>query len=66
MTHEDQRQDSTKRVTRRDLFDELTEGMTALAEARLGKRTLCTHAIFDIIRDLVVSPPLVILRLPER
>jgi hypothetical protein len=29
-----------KRVTRRDLFDELSEGMTALAEARLGKRTL--------------------------
>ncbi|HXA17234.1 MAG TPA: hypothetical protein VN380_09595 [Thermoanaerobaculia bacterium] len=34
-----------KRVTRRDLFAELSEGMTALAEARLGKRTLRTHAI---------------------
>lgn len=34
-----------KRVTRRDLFDELTEGMTALAEARQGKRTLRTHVI---------------------
>jgi hypothetical protein len=29
----------------RDLFDELTEGMTALAEARQGKRTLPTHSL---------------------
>jgi len=28
--------------TRRDLFAELSEGMTALAEARRGKRTLRT------------------------
>jgi hypothetical protein len=34
-----------KRVARRNLFDELTEGMTALAEARLGKRTLRMHTI---------------------
>lgn len=34
-----------KRVTRRDLFDELSEGMTALAEARQGKRTLRTHTV---------------------
>ena len=33
------------RVTKRDLFAELSEGMTALAEARLGKRTLRTHAL---------------------
>lgn len=33
-----------KRVARRDLFDELSEGMTALAEVRNGKRTLGTHA----------------------
>src|SRR5438105_2780441 len=33
----------TKRATRRDLFGELVEGMTALAEAREGKRTLRTH-----------------------
>ena len=33
------------RVARRDLFAELGEGMTALAEARSGKRTLRTHAI---------------------
>lgn len=29
----------------RDLFAELSEGMTALAEARQGKRTLRTHAV---------------------
>jgi putative transcriptional regulator len=33
----------TKRATRRDLFGELVEGMTALAEGREGKRTLRTH-----------------------
>ena len=32
------------RSTKRDLFAELTEGMTALADARRGKRTLRTHA----------------------
>lgn len=32
------------RAHRRDLFAELSEGMTALAEARQGKRTLRTHA----------------------
>jgi putative transcriptional regulator len=35
----------TKRATRRDLFGELAEGMTALAEAREGKRTLRTHHV---------------------
>jgi putative transcriptional regulator len=30
---------------KRDLFAELSEGMTALAEARQGKRTLRTHAV---------------------
>lgn len=29
----------------RDVFQELVEGMTALAEARQGKRTLRTHAV---------------------
>ena len=33
------------RAARRNLFAELGEGMTALAEARSGKRTLRTHAI---------------------
>ena len=32
-------------VPKRDLFAELNEGMTALAEARQGKRTLRTHAV---------------------
>ena len=30
---------------KRDLFVELSEGITALAEARQGKRTLRTHAV---------------------
>ena len=30
---------------KRDLFAELSEGMTALADSRLGKRTLRTHAV---------------------
>ena len=33
------------RATKRDLFAELSEGMTALAQAREGKRTLRTHAV---------------------
>lgn len=33
------------RVAKRELFNELTEGMEALAEARRGKRTLRTHAV---------------------
>lgn len=32
-------------AVKRELFGELTEGMDALAEARLGKRTLRTHAV---------------------
>ena|SRR5258708_2239321 len=34
-----------KRVARRDLFKELTEGLAALAEGWNGKRTLRTHAV---------------------
>ena len=34
-----------KRAPKRNLFEELREGMTALAEARQGKRTLRTHAV---------------------
>ena len=34
-----------KRAVRRDLFSELSEGVAALGDARLGKRTLRTHAI---------------------
>lgn len=33
------------RAPKRDLFDELSEGMTALAQARTGKRTLRTHLV---------------------
>ena len=33
------------RARKRDLFSELSNGMTALAEARQGKRTLRTHAV---------------------
>ena len=33
------------RTAKRDLFAELREGMTALAETRQGKRTLRTHAV---------------------
>jgi putative transcriptional regulator len=32
-------------AARRDLFAELSEGVTALAEAREGKRTLRTHTV---------------------
>ena len=35
----------TRRAAKRDLFAELSEGVTALAEARQGKRTLRTHAV---------------------
>ena len=35
----------TRQVPKRNLFAELNEGMTALAEARQGKRTLRTHAV---------------------
>jgi putative transcriptional regulator len=35
----------TKRISKRDLFAELSEGMGALAEARHGKRTLRTHSV---------------------
>ena len=34
-----------KQASKRDLFAELSEGMTALADARQGKRTLRTHSI---------------------
>lgn len=34
-----------KRAPKRDLFAELSEGMTALAEAWQGKRTSRTHAV---------------------
>jgi putative transcriptional regulator len=36
---------TAKRKPKRDVFAELAEGMTALAESRRGKRTLRTHAV---------------------
>lgn len=35
----------TKRRSTRNLFEELSEGMIALGDARQGKRTLRTHAV---------------------
>lgn len=40
---------------KRNLFAELTEGLGALADARLGKRTLRTHAV-EYKRAPAVSP----------
>ena len=34
-----------KKIRKRDLFSELSEGMVALADSRQGKRTLRTHAV---------------------
>ena len=39
------------KTTPRNLFDELTEGMAALAEARVGKRTLRMHPIEGDTKD---------------
>ena len=33
------------RAAKRDLFEELSEGLSALAEARVGKRTLRRHSV---------------------
>jgi putative transcriptional regulator len=56
--------ETAKRATRRDLFDELSEGVAALAETRQGKRTLRTHAM-----DYKPAPkvtPKELIRLRER
>lgn len=34
-----------KRPVKRDLFSEISEGVAALTDARLGKRTLRTHSV---------------------
>lgn len=48
---------------KRNLFAELTEGMTALAEARGGKRTLRTHAVE--LKPVPAVTPRELLRLRE-
>jgi hypothetical protein len=45
-----------EKTTPRDLFDELAEGITALAEARAGKRTLRTHVIEGDTKDHIEDP----------
>jgi putative transcriptional regulator len=47
---------------KRDLFSELTEGLTALADARLGKRTLKTHSVVFKPTPVVTPRELVRLR----
>ena len=44
---------TTKRATARDLFVELSEGMKALAEERVGKRTLriIRHQLAERVRN---------------
>jgi putative transcriptional regulator len=51
-------------ATRRDLFAELAEGMTALAEARQGKRTLRTHEVQ--VRPPPTFTPRELVRVRER
>lgn len=46
----------------RDVFQELIEGMTALAEARQGKRTLRTHAVSVKAAPLVTPRELIAVR----
>ena len=49
---------------RRDLFAELTEGLTALAEARQGKRTLRTHSV--AVKPAPVVSPAELVRVRKR
>jgi putative transcriptional regulator len=51
-----------KRVRRRDLFNELTEGMATLAEVRHGKRTLRTRTIEYKATPRIIPKELVRLR----
>ncbi|MGH8703562.1 MAG: helix-turn-helix domain-containing protein [Burkholderiales bacterium] len=52
------------RAPRRNLFTELSEGMTALARAREGKRTLRTHAVE--FRPAPAVTPAELVRVRER
>ena len=53
---------TTKRLGRRNLFNELTEGLAALEEVRQGKRTLRTHAIKYTATPKITPKELVRLR----
>src|SRR5512147_1263060 len=52
------------RKRKRSLFAEVSEGVTALADARLGKRTLRTHAV-DFLPAPDIAPDELV-RLRER
>jgi putative transcriptional regulator len=49
-------------MTKRNLFDELTEGFDALAGARAGKRTLRTHEVAERPAPEVSAQELLALR----
>jgi putative transcriptional regulator len=50
------------RTEKRDLFAELSEGISALADARQGKRTLRTHAVEYRPAPIVTPKELIRLR----
>lgn len=52
-----------KRNPKRDVFAELAEGMTALAEGRQGKRTLRTHAV--VFKPVPTVTPKELIRVRE-
>ncbi len=52
----------TARAAKRDLFAELSEGLSALAEARVGKRTLRTHSVEYKAAPLVTPKELIRVR----
>ncbi|MDP2867442.1 MAG: hypothetical protein Q8O08_01350 [Methyloversatilis sp.] len=49
-------------MTERNLFAEIAEGFVALDEARVGKRTLRTHAVEDKPAPEVTAAELIALR----
>ena len=53
-----------KRTSKRDPFGELSEGVAALADTRLGKRTLRTHSI--AYKPAPVVTPKELIRVRER
>ncbi len=51
-----------RRVVKRDLFSELSEGVSALSDARQGKRTLRTHVVENRPAPTVTPKELIRLR----